>query len=599
MIDPSFQTFPVEDLKRLVQEKAGVTADDRRRTKALLKDEFPEHQLQIHVLSTALDTDVPATLSASAQRHALPVEAGRLTQMLIDRYGLQEYVARWAVAAWGFAMGLWPMAAVSSSLVIGGAAHWSAAAEVAQPAPVLDPADWAPSAAVTLGAEAPAESEHPGAPARPVREVAPGNAVTDPQPANGVDAAGRKAGGGRQPAGGGVDLAPEPEARTPSQPPSSTIPNRTASRRPWLVILPVGLVIIALIAAGAVYALTSVGSGVHPVWTQSIGIPTSPPVVAGGLGAVGTGSTINAFHPSNGTTAWSQTDPDGKSPFLSSDGNALYASNGQELYSVTGSDGSSIWRESLHSNGVQSLTLAPPVVGSGLVFSSANSYARVYGVSSSDGVYQNYIYSPKRTSTYFQPAVANGAVYIPEHYAGGIYVSSWKASSPQAFHKVTKDSWFVKTGSDSPFVLPTISAVSGAVYLMNNGTHQLYRLNPSNGRTVWRANVGNSPASAVTASGSTLFIASGKSVYARRSADGSGIWAFTAKGSVSDAPVVSNGTVFVGSADRSVYALKASTGKVLWSYKTGGPVRVSPVVLGHTVVVASNDGKLYAFKTSG
>ena len=115
-INPTFQTFPIDGLKRLVGRDADILRRNKRQARALLKDEFPEYGLQVEVLAAALDMDVPSLLTSAAERHALSIESGRLAQILVSRYGFQEYMARWAVAVWAYALGLWDEKAVSTTL---------------------------------------------------------------------------------------------------------------------------------------------------------------------------------------------------------------------------------------------------------------------------------------------------------------------------------------------------------------------------------------------------------------------------------------------------------------------------------------------------
>ena len=582
MIDSSFETFPIEDLKRLVEHGGGFLREDRRRTKALLKDEFPEHPLQIHVLSTALDTDVPSSLRSATHGHALVVEAGRLSDILMAQYGLQEYVARWAVAAWGFAVGIWPLQAVSSSLVVGGGEHWPPSLERAEEQPRGAFDGWARSAAVTVGPEAThgTVTSEPSGSTPEVRSDAESDAAL-------ATAAGGAA--ARAPA----QTADNNQAQQRSQPKAERKPKRAIW---WL--LPAGVVLVA-IAAGGAYAATHMGGGgVRPIWTASAGAPNSSPVFASGLVVLGSGTSLNAYSVTDGIKAWSATDPDGRSPFLSSDGRTLYVANDRQMYSINGSDGSANWTATLKAKGLRSVSPTPPTIGSGLVFVAANNNTRVYGVSSSTGTYENYIYSPKGTSMYFQPAASQGLMLIPEHISGGIWVSAWKAGSPAQFHGVGKDNWFVQTGSDKPLLQPVVSGGPGAVYSMNTGLNTLYSLRPADGGAIWHLKVGTGPATPIAASGSSLYLGSGHTLFALRATDGSTMWSFKAGGEIVDQPVISHGVVYFGANDHSVYALRASTGKKLWSYTTGGPIEVSPLVSNGKLIAAAGNGKLYAFSVS-
>ena len=134
LVNPSFQTFPLQALRDLVQKDAGLAQRNKRQARALLKDEFPEYGLQVEVLSAGLETDVPTSLRTAAERRALTIEAGRLAQVLVSRYGFQEYMARWSIAAWAFALGYWDEQAVSSTLT---ASEPAVAMEIPGPPPVM------------------------------------------------------------------------------------------------------------------------------------------------------------------------------------------------------------------------------------------------------------------------------------------------------------------------------------------------------------------------------------------------------------------------------------------------------------------------------
>jgi hypothetical protein len=116
--DPTFQSFPIEELRLLVQRDPSFARRDKRRTRALLKDEFPEYALQVELLSAAVDLEIPLSLEAAERRNTLSIEAGRLAQTLVRRFAFQEYMARWAVAAWAFSLSYLDEDAVSSTLVL-------------------------------------------------------------------------------------------------------------------------------------------------------------------------------------------------------------------------------------------------------------------------------------------------------------------------------------------------------------------------------------------------------------------------------------------------------------------------------------------------
>ncbi len=117
VIDPTFPTFPIHTLKELLQKDPELVRRNKRQARALLGDQFPEYALQVAVLSGGLEINVPDALKSAAERSALTIEAGRLAQALVSRYGYQEYIAHWAIAAWAFALGYWDEQHVSSTLM--------------------------------------------------------------------------------------------------------------------------------------------------------------------------------------------------------------------------------------------------------------------------------------------------------------------------------------------------------------------------------------------------------------------------------------------------------------------------------------------------
>lgn len=118
LVDPTFLAFPIDALKSLTERDPELVRRNRRQGRALLGDHFPEYGLQVGVLAAALEVGVPEALKGAAERGALTIEAGRLAQMLVARYGYQEYIARWGVAAWAFALGYWDEEHVSSTLTV-------------------------------------------------------------------------------------------------------------------------------------------------------------------------------------------------------------------------------------------------------------------------------------------------------------------------------------------------------------------------------------------------------------------------------------------------------------------------------------------------
>jgi len=110
-----------------------------------------------------------------------------------------------------------------------------------------------------------------------------------------------------------------------------------------------------------------------------------------------------------------------------------------------------------------------------------------------------------------------------------------------------------------------------------------------------------------------LFGAGDGNLYALELTEGRELWRFATGGRIRSSPAVADGFVYVGSADGRVYAVDVATGDERWRYEPEGASHVSaefgfdrksiiasPVVAGGTVYVGSRDGFMYALdRTTG
>ena len=597
--DPTFADFPITDLRRLVETDWARLHDDKLRAKARLRDEFPEYELQVHVLSVGLEIGAASMPAADGGRQSLAIEAGRLAQLLVSRYGLQEQAARWSVAAWGYALGRWSVEAVSSALTAQSTDRWLSELDRQEQAGVTEGPQTV-GTGPTVGVDRPSPrapkvppqngppQAHPYASAALTQQESAVHQTPIPAAAEAVQVAPAVA--------AGVAAQPVIPATPPVDMPVAPPPPKPSGHRKLFTRIGIGFLVLLLAFIGLGILGELVGTGVQPIWTASVGSPNSGVVTTGNMAFVGTGSNVKALLLSNGHVQWTQPDPDGQPPFVTAGPNALYVANGNRLYSMNPSNGAVGWRFKAH--GMQSVSLAPPVYGSGLVMSPANANNRLYIVRSSDGAYVTYIYQSLLELLFYEPAVAGQTVLIPEHYtagAGGQYVASWPVN---AFgNSKVSANWDTHIGSDKPFAPPAAAGGNGALYGVNGGTGTLYKLDPAKGTIVWQTQVAGGMTTA-TAAGGSVFVAAGGTVYSRSVQDGSSLWKFNTKGSVNAPPVVYQGVVYVGTTNGTLDAINASTGKSIWSYKTGGSIRGPAAVLEDTVLVAATNGKVYAFKVA-
>ncbi|HEY2704843.1 MAG TPA: PQQ-binding-like beta-propeller repeat protein [Candidatus Dormibacteraeota bacterium] len=108
--------------------------------------------------------------------------------------------------------------------------------------------------------------------------------------------------------------------------------------------------------------------------------------------------------------------------------------------------------------------------------------------------------------------------------------------------------------------------IDGSALLVGSSNGYVYRLAAATGAVVWARYLDSCGESAVTVSGSLLYV-SGCNLYALSAATGSVVWQSTHLGPVITAPAVANGLVIAGAAGTyaGLAAFDAATGRRVWS----------------------------------
>ena len=114
-------------------------------------------------------------------------------------------------------------------------------------------------------------------------------------------------------------------------------------------------------------------------------------------------------------------------------------------------------------------------------------------------------------------------------------------------------------------------------------------------RQQWAFETGNWVVSSPTVVDSTVFVGSGRSLYAIDAETGDKQWTFETDGSVDSAPHVADDTVFIGSGteDGNLYAIDTETGNRQWTFETDDYCS-SPTVVDETIYFGGNNNSIYA-----
>jgi hypothetical protein len=100
--------LPKQKLREIIARYGKDIGNDPKRCEAILRDLCGQYRRELSVLVAAQKEQVPTELLTSHNSVPFNVTAARLVKRLQDNLGLAEDAARWAVNAWGFALGLIP-----------------------------------------------------------------------------------------------------------------------------------------------------------------------------------------------------------------------------------------------------------------------------------------------------------------------------------------------------------------------------------------------------------------------------------------------------------------------------------------------------------
>jgi outer membrane protein assembly factor BamB len=142
---------------------------------------------------------------------------------------------------------------------------------------------------------------------------------------------------------------------------------------------------------------------------------------------------------------------------------------------------------------------------------------------------------------------------------------------------------------------PAVS--EGSMYVLNK-TGDLYALRTSDGKVLWRRNLGNNQTGPAYADGA-VFVAQGNGAFTALDArTGKDRWTFQSPSGLQSSPLALDGRVYFGSQGGILYALDARSGKVLWQRDQGAPIKASPTVHDGVVYVGDYDGDVHAVRAS-
>jgi outer membrane protein assembly factor BamB len=329
------------------------------------------------------------------------------------------------------------------------------------------------------------------------------------------------------------------------------------------------------------------------VWAHDVGGPVEAQITVSPdeqtLYAASLGGTLTALARGDGSVRWTLALGDRvyATPLVADDG-TVYVGSDAKKFSAVSPEGKIRW--TLDTEGDADSGPAMSADGN-VVFAAGRT---VYAVTPAGRVRWRFA---ARRKIYTSPAIgAQGRIFFgsQDHH---VY-----ALAPDG-----KLAWSVDLGADVDGT-PVLDD-RGSIFVGTDGD-EVVRIDPDDGRVVWRANVGGYVRGtlSVARNGDVLAGVYGPRPRAARlrpndgglrgdfAIQGTGARDFGVHGgALEDAA----GTLIFGAQDDAVYAVDAS-GKLLWRFVTGGDVDAPATLLRDgTLIVGSDDGLVRAFRPAG
>ncbi len=175
-------------------------------------------------------------------------------------------------------------------------------------------------------------------------------------------------------------------------------------------------------------------------------------------------------------------------------------------------------------------------------------------------------------------------VFIPSA-DGNLYAISYDLSSASV-------EWVFETDS----ALWSAPLISEGVIYQSSMDHNLYALNPENGRVIWSDDLGAAILDTPTEADDLLLVGTfGNQLVALNKARGGISWTFDTEAWVWGNPLVIEGIAYFGDVAGNLYSVDISNGRsVRDSWQANGAITASPVAAGELIYFVTETGTLYA-----
>jgi outer membrane protein assembly factor BamB len=268
---------------------------------------------------------------------------------------------------------------------------------------------------------------------------------------------------------------------------------------------------------------------------------------------------------------------------VSSKGDFVYVAYATGVYKVDATNGSMAWRYPDKADAAKQFYAAPGISDSLVVVGDYGN--ALFGLDSGNGA-EKWTNTDAKDKWIAGMLIVDKAILAPSA-DGNLYSLSLDGKVNWKF-TANADFWANPVSDGKTVYVPSMD-------------HFLYAINLSDGKLVWKTDLGASGVYGLAlGDDGTIYLSTlADEVLAIRADGRSIVWRFKPKGSVWAVPVVKDGIVYIGDLNNKVYAISASNGQSKWEVDAPGPVLCSPAVTPNGLVFASETGAVFMLDFNG
>jgi eukaryotic-like serine/threonine-protein kinase len=271
--------------------------------------------------------------------------------------------------------------------------------------------------------------------------------------------------------------------------------------------------------------------------------------------------------------------PSGGWPGMSLGNDKVFVAYSSFVYGINKNDGSLAWKYPAEADKAINYYASPILSPDGKQLIVGDYTKTLYSLNPVDGSL-NWTYIG--TSRWIAPVLATTErIYAP--------------SSDQKLYAIDYSGNKVWTFSTKGAIWSQ-PVTNGKLIFLGSMDHYLYAIQSSDGKEVWKTDLGASTVSTpLLSDDGILYLGTiGDELLAIKASDGTILWRVSTDAGIWSTPVLEKNTLYIGDLSGVLYSISAENGKILWTHATSSLIIGNPVITEKGIVFGDETGTLTA-----